>query len=227
VSFWNLWEKDGTRYDSHGTNNLVDNNTVEGATGPIEVPAGENAAISKWVNQGGNASPFGDPSLNSLWPTLLGGLPTWDGTVNGLRTLTGNATQPNTLFCIATLAELTGYRNITSGGLSGGRQDLYLNINDTVAVYAGASARSILNPEDTARHSYAVIFDGAANRAATDTSTLTTIPVSVGVNNLAGFTIGALFNVSGNRFFGTIECALVFDRALTEDEIAALITHFI
>lgn len=56
VSWWSLDEASGTRYDSHGTNHLTDNNTVGSATGKVGNAASFVAANSESLSIVDNAS---------------------------------------------------------------------------------------------------------------------------------------------------------------------------
>lgn len=68
VSYWELEEASGTRVDSHGSNDLTDNNTVTQGTGKIGYGADFERANSEYLNKSDNVSLSitGDMSL-SLW----------------------------------------------------------------------------------------------------------------------------------------------------------------
>ena len=55
VSYWKLDEASGTRFDSHGSNDLTDNNTVGSATGKIGNCASFIAANSEYLSHADNA----------------------------------------------------------------------------------------------------------------------------------------------------------------------------
>ncbi len=55
ISHWSLDEASGTRADSHGTNDLTDNNTVTSAAGKIGVAASFAAASSEYLSRADNA----------------------------------------------------------------------------------------------------------------------------------------------------------------------------
>ena len=46
VSYWELDEANGTRYDAHGTNDLTDGNSLPSNTGKV------NALAADWVRDG-------------------------------------------------------------------------------------------------------------------------------------------------------------------------------
>lgn len=50
VSYWDLEEASGTRYDLHGSNNLTDNNTVTSATGKVGNAADFEASNSEYLS---------------------------------------------------------------------------------------------------------------------------------------------------------------------------------
>lgn len=55
VSYWKLDEASGTRNDSHGANNLTDNNTVTSTTGKISNAAEFNSANAESLSHASNA----------------------------------------------------------------------------------------------------------------------------------------------------------------------------
>ena len=74
VSYWNLDEQSGVRYDSHGSNDLTDNNTVGFDTGVNGAAASFVAANSEWLTSSSTDFDFGDTSFTvSTWvnPTSL------------------------------------------------------------------------------------------------------------------------------------------------------------
>ena len=56
ISYWKLDEASGTRVDSHGTNDLTDNNTVTQSAGKLGNAAQFVAANSEYLNRADNAS---------------------------------------------------------------------------------------------------------------------------------------------------------------------------
>lgn len=67
VAYWKLDEASGTRVDSHGSNDLTDNNTVTSATGVINDGAYFTAANTEYLSRadggaGGDLDPTGDYS---------------------------------------------------------------------------------------------------------------------------------------------------------------------
>jgi hypothetical protein len=69
VSYWKLDEASGTRFDSAGSNNLADNNTVTSDTGKINSAAKFVAANSEYLSIASNATlVMGDIDFTlSLW----------------------------------------------------------------------------------------------------------------------------------------------------------------
>lgn len=65
VSWWSLDEASGTRVDSHGSNNLTDNNTVGSATGKISTAASFVQANSEYLS--GTASLPGGSFSFAAW----------------------------------------------------------------------------------------------------------------------------------------------------------------
>lgn len=56
ISYWKLDEANGVREDTHGTNDLTDNNTVTSAAGLIETAAVFVAANNEWLSVANNAT---------------------------------------------------------------------------------------------------------------------------------------------------------------------------
>ena len=56
VSYWKLDEASGTRYDSHGSNDLSDNNTVTSATGKVGTAAEFNDSNLEYLSCTSNTS---------------------------------------------------------------------------------------------------------------------------------------------------------------------------
>lgn len=56
VSYWRMKEKEGTRFDSHGTNHLASVTRCQtiNATGIVSVAAGDQDSVSLWADQSGN-----------------------------------------------------------------------------------------------------------------------------------------------------------------------------
>ncbi len=97
TSFWELEEASGARADAHGTNNLVDNNTVTSAAGKVGTAAQFTAASSEYLSIIDNASIStgdvdwwlalwgypdtltGDPTLASRWNASTGNREYWLG----------------------------------------------------------------------------------------------------------------------------------------------------
>lgn len=56
VSFWELDEPAGTRYDAHGTNDLTDNNTVSAAVGVSTGDPVNQSGLIQWNDLSGNSN---------------------------------------------------------------------------------------------------------------------------------------------------------------------------
>lgn len=68
ISYWKLEETSGTRVDSHGTNDLTDNNTVTSATGKINTAASFANASNEYLSHTDNT----DLSLGDIDWTIAG-----------------------------------------------------------------------------------------------------------------------------------------------------------
>ncbi len=226
VAFWHMNEPSGTRYDAHGSNDLTDNNTVGVATGPVEYTATENAAITKWENQAGNASSYsnGTRAAASNSPYVSGGLPRFTG-APGLTVTGATLTQPNVIWAVVTnnstgiYRRIVGWFNTTGADPS---QLLYVTVPSTTArIYAGAAAVGNTATTLGVRHSQAAEFNSTSSKMYLDGAVDKT--TNAGTNSAGSLVIG---NDDGANptygWLGTIELVLLLDRALTAAEITAL-----
>jgi len=226
VSFWNLWEPRGTRYDSHGTNHLTDINTVGAAQGPVEIQAGEYAGVTKWENQGLAASPFGDVAINAPGdaPQFIGGVLVYDVLSNALRTASGETLGDSTIVFVgskdaaapsdayAVDSNNPAFRRILY--VPSGKYRAYSNgvlswasgaITDRVLVFASFTSTD-------------VTLQVAADVFATGTGT---------TEAMKGLSVGGINSLSSAyNWVGTIDSVIVFGRLLTATEKAALTAHF-
>jgi uncharacterized protein YbdZ (MbtH family) len=226
VSFWELWEPRGTRYDSHGTNHLTDINTVGAAQGPVEIQAGEYAGVTKWENQGLAASPFGDVAINAPGdaPQFIGGVLVYDVLSNALRTASGETLGDSTIVFV-------------------GSKDAAAP-SDAYAVDSNNPAfRRILYVPSGKYRAYSNGVLSWASGATTDrvlvfasfTSTDVTLQVDADVfatgtgttEAMKGLSVGGINSLSSAyNWVGTIDSVIVFGRLLTATEKAALTAHF-
>jgi hypothetical protein len=226
VSFWNLWEPRGTRYDSHGTNHLTDNNTVGAAQGPVEIQAGEYAGVTKWENQGTDASPFGDVAINAPGdaPQFIGGVLVYDALSNALQTTSGETLGDSTIVFV-------------------GSKDAAAPSGAYVMDSNDASFRRLLYVPSGKYRAYSNALFSASTNTTTDrvlvfasfTSTDVTLQVDADVfakrtgttEAMKGLSVGGINSLhSGFNWVGTIESVIVFGRLLTATEKAALTAHF-
>lgn len=221
ASFWHLNEPSGQRYDAHGSNHLTDNNTVGVANGPVEYEATEGAAITKWVNQAGNASLFGDvaPTSLNLSPVLSSGVKFSGG--QNLRTFIGSMAQPATVIAVFTPTGSLVSEVICDGTSSTGRHLMYAPSSGVFQIFAGATLVGTALPADTRQVVIALFNGGAPNSYLDAAGTKTT--GNVGSQNLDGLIIGASFTL-GSALDATLEQLILIDRELTTAEITALQT---
>jgi hypothetical protein len=226
VSYWPLWEPRGVRYDQWGSNHLTDNNTVGAAHGPVELQAGEYAGITKWLNQGLAASPFGEVSLNSSYltfaPVINNGVPYWDAGAVALGQSSGTIDLPLTIVMVGKADADGGSVAAMFQGQSAGKKLVYIN-NDTLRTYDYATPAAAATGEDGHTKFVAicefsdvavmrVIYNGTEHLGG-----------AIAGEGLLGALIGANSATSVTQAWkGTIEAAQIFDRVLTPQEIAAL-----
>lgn len=230
VSFWNLNEPRGTRYDSHGSNHLTDNNTVGAEHGPVEYEATQYAGITKWQNQGLATSPFADVVTPTALKSaqLINGLPTWDGVNSAsLHSTTGTVTPDSAIYVVAK-ADVDGP---SSGGLVDSDHSILRHLIYLVADNLRLFARP--NGAVSGGEHVATTNDGHSRFGIYAELKPTGMTVEVGgetfentsatPGEMTGLSIGGYYNqsVSGS-WDGTIEAVLVFDRVLTSAEIGAI-----
>jgi len=221
VAFWHLNEPSGTRYDAHGSNDLTDNNTVGVATGPVEYLATEGAAITKWENQAGNASPFADltKTAATLSPILSSGIPDWYNAAHALKSATGSMTQTHTIIALVNLNS-AGVADTIVDGYGATNRGLIDNSAGGLA-YLFASTPLWGPAVASGRRLYIGEFNGASSSLK-----ITGYPDSTGnagTGNMSGASVGAA-NSTANPFNGTVEYVILIDRALTSQEITTLQT---
>lgn len=215
ASYWHLNEPSGVRRDAHGSNNLTDNNTVGVAAGPVEYAATEGAAITKWQNQGGNASPFGDLAIVVRGGVSLnGGKPTFTGSY--LRTATGSLSQPASICVIyKRTGAAVAQHIIDSFAATGPRIAMVSNASGN-QIYSGAflgSGGAALNTREVAIGQ----FDGVTSERIINSDV---DGGNAGTAGISGVSVGG----GTVPFFGEIEGVILLDRKFTAAEISALKT---
>jgi hypothetical protein len=228
VSFWNLNEPRGTRYDSHSQNHLTDNNTVAAAHGAVEYEATQYAGITKWSNQGTDASPFADVVTPTALkaPQFISGIPTWDGAnTASLYTATGTVTPDSAIYVVA---------RADSDGPSGAglvdsddpilRHLVYL-VSDNLRAYSSSGDHAATTNDGHDRFGLYAEYTPSSITAKVGGETFQN--TSATPDGMVGLSIGGYHNQSlTGSWDGTIEAVLVFDRVLTNVEKAALTSYF-
>lgn len=206
VSYWKLDEASGTRADSHGSNNLTDNNTVTSTTGKIG-----NAALF-------NAVDADNEYLSKSSPSSI-------PTGSGDRTIAG-------WINFSALRGTDSYQTIFSSGVQSVGNDEFTFVvwengsgNEYLAVDrygARQSSNDIVASTSTWYHVAVVMsssnltfyLNGSAHGTATG-GTYNTVATST-------LQIGKRFADTGSDFRGYIEELGVWSKALTSDEITDL-----
>jgi hypothetical protein len=70
VSWWELNEESGIRYDEHGTNNLTDNNSTGYGIGKVQEPTEVGELVHNWIDQSPNIFIFPQDTVSNM--PLLG-----------------------------------------------------------------------------------------------------------------------------------------------------------
>ena len=220
VSFWHLNEPSGTRYDAHGSNDLTDNNTVGVTTGPVEYVATENAAITKWENQAGNASLFADLTRGAatLSPILSSGNANWSNG-NGLRAATGSLSQPHTLIGIVKdNSPISSSATIIDQYPASTRNILSRSSGTAYRIWASTSlvGSSVSNDRKV------IIGEANSTSSVLYVDGTSVASGNAGANNFGpGLTVGSNAT-DGGQWAGDIEYIILLDRELTAAEITAL-----
>ena len=91
ISWWELNEASGTRYDSvlASANNLTDNNSVGYALGKIQEPTEVGEAVSQWVDQSPNMYVFSQDTVTAM-PLLSANSVDFDGVDDNLSLASAN-----------------------------------------------------------------------------------------------------------------------------------------
>jgi hypothetical protein len=217
VSYWNLDEASGTRVDSHGSNDLADNNTVTSATGIDGDAAHFVAASSEHLSIADNASLGFTTALSaSFW------LKQTDLAIS--RAFLGKWT-----------FQTDGEWVIQSGFQAGNEGDLTIFLA-TSAADSGTGCRMNFTDADMTAGNWfhvAVVFDGSltgnANRlkvwvngaAKTLTANSGAVPATL-INGGATFYLGR-FGGSLTRYYnGDMDLVGLWNRAITSAEVTSL-----
>lgn len=233
VSFWNLEEPSGTREDSHGTNDLTDNNTVTQATGIAEI-LGDGNLVSLVTD-------FSGEDNDATQATVSNRIALRTGIQNGLSVLRGDgsddvlmASLNGTAYTGVTMAAVIRPRaeETTAGilawqntALSGDPWILFQRDNANVRIYVNANYQwTIAHANDVAK-TYVVTGDGTTWKLrvngvsqADHTGALTTNQA-----NATGVYLGSGYN----DYSGTDICEILAkDEAISAPEAEQLETYW-
>lgn len=235
ISYWNLDEPSGTRVDSHGDNDLTDNNTVTAAVGPNTHAATDGAAISQWTDQSGQAKNatqttaanrpvFKAAIVNSRPVTRL------DGSDDFLAASLGFAPAPFTVILVTTQRTYTAFPAFVSeySGSSAGYLALGANTDAThqLAISRTGQATASSNLTQTqdvwdvvSYYSAVGVSAGAVDVeirqngvAASATVSLTSLSTNATIN------IGASKNGTADWLNGDIAEIIIYSRLLSAGE---------
>jgi len=199
VSYWNLDETSGTRYDSHGSNTLTDNNTVTSATNSY--PANLPGTVASFVAANNESLSY----ASAVTPSAPWSMSGW--------------------FYIRSTA--AAYESLIDGGDSGadpGQWGLYANAPDAVTkvqLLCRNSGDSLTATGITA-DAWNLIYietDGAGNPSVS-VNNGALVTGSLGDLASTAFHIGK--SAPGNYFSGLASVGAVWNRVLTADERTAL-----
>lgn len=203
VSYWKLDESSGTRVDSHGSNDLTDNNTVLSATGIINNGADFEATNSEYLSitdasQSG-LDITGDLSI-SMWmkPESWSGQDFWigkDSISAGGRSYIISTTDTYLLFD-ASSNGTSAVEKISAHGMS-----------------TGTMYHVVLTYNASAGTAYFYVNNSKGSQ-------MTGFPTSI-YNGNADFTIGA-YGAPGNYSDGVVDEVGIWSKELTDSEVSDL-----
>jgi len=220
VSYYELEESSGTRTDSHGSNDLTDNNTVLGGTGIQGGCADLEMANSEYLSHADNAdlSPTGDFSFN-MWvkPENFTTTASGAGSANPfVEKLLGAGNQRSFVFAIDygngdATPDYTYRAAISSDGSS------------LTTKYSTAAQ---FNMTEGAWQMMTFIYDASAGEFSIYRNnslevTLTGFPTSV-YDSTSQFNLGAAPNALVSYFDGLLDEVGYWKKVLTSSEISAL-----
>lgn len=210
VSYWNMSEPSGTRYDSHGTNHLTDNNTVGSTTNsyPANLP--------------GTVASFVAANSESLTGTAIAEMTdgfTWSAWVN-----VGNSTRWG-LVNNGINASPYGF-TVEVNVFGAGDILVFATSNGAEYVYTGTGALTV---DGSTWHLLTIVYDTSESSAAAKCKVFVD-GVSQTMNTSAGtpvaHTVGNAFGLgrrATDRYYqGLMSAVAVWDRALSADDITAL-----
>lgn len=227
VSFWNNTEWDENKADSVGINNLsAGGTTYPSGSGPVERNAVLGDAATRWINQGGNASPY--PDLVSVYEGLVGGNYTLTAGLlsNGLglnggrlKALTGALTQDNTIVVVVTLSSAPAVESflIDSDSTGGDRQEVTASPGRNISLDADV----VLTGDTIALNIRTIITVVASGGTSIVRVNGVEVTGAAGASNLSGLSVGNAANLLF-PWLGIVEKLVLIDRALSGAEILAL-----
>jgi len=201
VSWWTMEETSGTRLDSHGSNDLTDNNTVLYGTGIIGNGADFESANTEYLSK---SSPSGVP-LNDLprafsaW-VKLESLPATDSfrQIIGYGTHAENQKQE---FVVANLSSVYTLRS---------------------DYYGGGQGSTPFSPSTATWYHFVMSYDGTTITFYKDGSALGTASGHDYANTASLLHIGAFLNGTEQLMDGIVDEVAIWSRDLSSDEVTEL-----
>lgn len=208
VSYWEMEEASGTRVDSHGGNDLTDNNTVTQSTGIISNAAVYTAANSEYLSRADNASLSitGDMSVQ-WWVYLTDTVATASKAMYLKRTGAGN--RGIRLYMFNSGGGDTFKTTLSSNGSAETSKDISLLSNLSTATWY-----HIVWTYDASAGGCELWVDG------TSQGTATLLPTSI-YDNTAPVEI-CYASGPGIKYNGRVDEVGLWSKVLTDDEIGDL-----
>lgn len=194
-SFFNLCEKDNTRVDSTGLNNLTPTNGPTVAAGPGEGLAVNNSPVKRWEDQSGNARHLLQATIANqpLWiAAAQNGLPVvrFNGTSQYAKTANYSLVQPQDFYIAGRYTTATRAANESLfDGSATNTSRVYRSADNTLAMYAGVAGPTVSPASVSTFHAYRFLFSGASSVASVDNGSDSTGDPSTG--NAGLVTIGS------------------------------------
>ena len=210
ISYWTLDEASGTRADSHGSNDLTDNNTVASAAGKISNAGDFEKANNEYLSHADNADlsfSGADPFTISAWVNLESN----DGTMNVVAKFNAAGDTGGYFLRYNQGLNRFDFRVGADDGASG------TNLGQVQANNFGAPSTAtwyfLVAWHDPVNDVLGISVNGTVNTNAHATNVF---------DDAGSFCIGRLGDFNGQYWDGLIDEVGLWNRVLTSDERAEL-----
>jgi hypothetical protein len=192
VSWWDLDETVGTRFDSHGTNHLTDN-SVGGAIGLVSARATDGDPVKRWGDQGGiNHQTQATYASRPLYKTSgIGARPAilFDGADDFLKCSGFTLVQPYSIYMVARQVSWASGLYLSDGDSNASGAIVQTGVSPIIGIAAPTPTVTGNQLVLSSGGIITAIFNGASGTLQIDN--MTTISGNPGANALNGLTLGS------------------------------------